>query len=367
MPFIHKLADGFLKCKLCGYSQDGLFAVKRHIFSTHLKYKPYKCKYCDFAAVEPNKTERHLVNCHPEMEPRIVRLRFKGTLPEVPEEIPKTIYTENDESVALTVTEPSDVKPVFAEDWKPGDPFPGYGGEEPTSHSTPTTSFPNLTQADDITAEAMKAYEDMTTLSPSEENTHNIRIIPSHGDAATTNKKIFQCVYCRYSSKWGMKDVKMHIFSTHQKKYPFTCKYCSYGSRHQHLVKSHTTKSHPKKIRMIRYMMAESERFFVSKVISNVIYVAINTADLPVQGPNSTISLPDFTNKSFGDPTQMTPPPPPLKRAPIHPTLTKNESSDEEMEVDIEKGGTIIFIQIRVFKLNRTILMTISLNCCSRG
>ena len=405
MPYIYKLPDGFLKCKICGYSQDGLSAVKRHIFSIHLKYKPYKCKYCEYAAVEPNKTEKHLMNMHPELEPRIVRLRFKGTLPEMPQSLPKTIYTYPAPATEaalppMSVQEPADVKPVFAEDWKPGDPFPGHSSDdfESVDHSTPTTSFPNLTEAsDDVAAEAMKIYDKLVTSQKAlPVKTH--RILPSP-KAQGEQKRIFQCVYCGYSSKWGMKDVKMHIFSTHQKKYPFMCKYCSYGSRHQHLVKTHTSKSHPKKFGHIRHMMAEYERSFVNKVIGHVTYVATSADDLPIEWSNSTIKIRDFSHKSIrsldtnskgirspesGSKTMRAPesatrtvqsptktrPPPPLVRAPMAPQKMDSnqdgmeENDDDDDDDDMEDGNDDLGMEVKGMRqtINNMWLQNIKIN-----
>ena len=80
MPYIQNAPDKLKQqCKLCYHIEDGFHALKRHIFAVHLNYKPYKCKYCPFNAVEPNTTEMHLLKEHPDQPPRIVRLRYKGT------------------------------------------------------------------------------------------------------------------------------------------------------------------------------------------------------------------------------------------------------------------------------------------------
>ena len=78
MPYIDVTSDDRHQCRLCPHREDGLPALKRHIFAVHLNYKPYKCKYCTFTAVEPNTTELHLLKIHPNQPPRIVRLRYKG-------------------------------------------------------------------------------------------------------------------------------------------------------------------------------------------------------------------------------------------------------------------------------------------------
>ena len=162
LPFIHR-RNTTCVCRLCGYTHKVLNNIKSHIFAVHLQYKPYKCKYCDFSAVEPNKTERHLMAVHPKSDPRIVRLRFKGNLPEIPKTIPEYVEmydpstgdSDADDSsivVALpnAVDNEEDNKPVFGDSWKPGDPFPNHHSpeEEPLgdqiTDESETAIFPNL-------------------------------------------------------------------------------------------------------------------------------------------------------------------------------------------------------------------------------
>ena len=82
MPYTETTTCNKQRCRLCPHEEDGFQALKRHIFAKHLNYKPYKCKYCAFTAVEPNTTEMHLLKEHADDPPRIVRLRYKGVVQE---------------------------------------------------------------------------------------------------------------------------------------------------------------------------------------------------------------------------------------------------------------------------------------------
>ena len=249
-------------CRLCGETDSDNASLKRHIFTVHLNYQPYKCKYCSFAAVTPRSTELHLLQSHPQEPPRIIRLRYKGTLPDIPATIPghDNVPSEIPENTPIIVPllsedDMEDKKPVFAEDWKPGDPFPGTVPDIPIEEIRPSVTvkskFPTPTHAELIQ------------------------------ESVNVGKKLFRCSYCGYTSKWGIKDVKTHIFTTHEKKYPYMCIHCTYGSRHDINVKKHMIRSHPHKPKNVRYLFLEYENTFVNVLFDRIHHVALYKCDLP--------------------------------------------------------------------------------------
>ena len=144
----------------------------------------------------------------------------------------------------------------------------------------------------------------------------------------------YLCVYCGYGSRWGVKDIKCHIFTTHMKKYPYLCRYCNYGSRHQHIVKKHMSQVHPKKNKVVRFPMMGYEGAFVTKLINNVLHIAVEDEDLTgdridrfghCQGPRSK----NYKKLSTGPPR-----PPPLKPAPNLPKLQAAPTKFPETDVD---------------------------------
>ena len=84
-PYVKRIGDDHF-CKLCPYKQRFFATVKRHVCSVHLKYYPFKCKYCTFTSIERNKTILHIKGEHPQESIKIIRLRFQGILPDIPGE-----------------------------------------------------------------------------------------------------------------------------------------------------------------------------------------------------------------------------------------------------------------------------------------
>ncbi|ELU11547.1 hypothetical protein CAPTEDRAFT_34881, partial [Capitella teleta] len=60
-PFMVKNGtNGGSKCKICGYHQEGASPLKRHIMAVHLKFYPFKCKYCELGI----DAKRHVFSQH---------------------------------------------------------------------------------------------------------------------------------------------------------------------------------------------------------------------------------------------------------------------------------------------------------------
>ncbi len=72
-------------CKICSHEQDNASALKRHLLSVHLVFYPYKCKYCFFAAVELQKTIKHVERSHPGQPLLVKKRKFTGEWPVLPE------------------------------------------------------------------------------------------------------------------------------------------------------------------------------------------------------------------------------------------------------------------------------------------
>ena len=71
----------------------------------------------------------------------------------------------------------------------------------------------------------------------------------------------------------------------------------------------------------------EYERSFFTRNIKNVVHVAVNEIDLPLEGQDTDLFRPTLPPSHEGSPS-----PPPLTRAPI--TVVSTLEDDDEMETD---------------------------------
>ena len=79
-----KLGKNQLRCNYCSYKQEGASAMRRHVLAVHLDFYPYKCKHCEFVAVEKNKVVKHITLRHAGQPVRIIIRKWKHKLPPFP-------------------------------------------------------------------------------------------------------------------------------------------------------------------------------------------------------------------------------------------------------------------------------------------
>ena len=283
------------KCKLCDHDQDAIPPLKRHILSVHLVFYPYKCKYCFFAAVELNKTIKHVERSHPGQPLLVKKRKFTGEWPKLSDgSIPfETANSTGPPAPKLTkeplqvqiMSVPSDAAPSPKMPTLSRAPrMPRPSPEKPkvlvsllTQTKVPAvpTAQPQQSGAAQmvIKAEPVDPYWDgqtpenwtwhtpqgiaprtqsrETTPQKTLENVDDAssQTTTSSGaddpDKSEKRKLLYNCLYCGYQSKWAVKDVKIHLCAVHMRKYPYKCKHCPYTNRMKNNIFKHIKQEHP--------------------------------------------------------------------------------------------------------------------------
>ena len=281
--------SSLFKCRLCGHDQDAVPALKRHILSVHLVFYPYKCKYCFFAAVELNKTIKHVERSHPGQPLLVKKRKFTGEWPKLSD---GTIPFDNSGPPAPKLTkEPLQVQITSVPtDAAPSPKMPILSRAPVMKPPVSTQEKPKmlvslLTQAKVpaipihpapdmvIKAEPVDTYWDAQNTSgnwswhspqgivprgSSREATPLRTGVADETSSQTTTssgaeeteksekkKLLYNCLYCGYQSKWAVKDVKIHLCAVHMRKYPYKCKHCPYTNRMKNNIFKHIKQEHP--------------------------------------------------------------------------------------------------------------------------
>ncbi len=279
-----------LFCKLCGHTQDSMSPMKRHILSVHLVFYPYKCKYCFFAAVELDKTIKHVERSHPGQHLLVKKRKFTGEWPKLTDgtipfekpgasdpSAPKLPRDSGSASSPLSSQMPAITRALNSQ--------PGLAA----THDKPRMLVSLLTQAKipvaniartaptpekklediEVKTEPADPYWDAQasgnwvwhspSKTPSRDNTpqrvpqsdtpDSTAMNQSQGEDADKSgekkKLLYNCLYCGYQSKWAVKDVKIHLCAVHMRKYPYKCKHCPYTNRMKNNVFKHIRQDHP--------------------------------------------------------------------------------------------------------------------------
>lgn len=328
--FIVKGQGNVQGCLLCGYKQEGASSLKRHLFAVHLQYHPYKCKYCDLTAVERNKVIKHLEKSHPDQEMRIVRLKFKGPLPEVPDHMANGSFSMTDDGdsqnefetlddegscgLGLKITSVSSRGNVSSQ-WNNFDSSDMFSkGNITSAHITmspdgqPIVTVKDEPNFDDNSYGMMPANvsirddeddEETTPLQlgrgivvktemskglviPRPSNITPKKMPPLKSKSPAGGEIVHKmCMYCNYTTRWNIGDVKTHILVTHLKRYPYGCKFCSYTGRDKKKLKNHCKSQHPTASNGtgFRYLYNEYSNILVVKKIGKDMYIGVKGLD----------------------------------------------------------------------------------------
>ncbi len=327
--YIVKGSGNIQTCLICAYRQEGASSLKRHLFAVHLNYHPYKCKYCNFDAVERNKVIKHLEKSHNGLKMKIVRSKFRGTLPEVgdlPPLVGGHTMVGEEEGTGLMISNVATVEPEsertgrtetasdsgyhdasHAESLQSGSDF-GMQSEESRDTWTPVqpvTIKPEPDYEDDIYGQMPsdmymtdndpmydsgfvkpepqdRATVSLGTITPaapyiaaSPSPTSKKKKAPTK-EGTGINKK---CKYCTYSTVWNLGDVKTHVIVTHLKKLPYGCKFCSHQSRDKRRLKEHCEKHGKRDIPGFRYMYNDYADILEIRRGANEVHVGIKSCD----------------------------------------------------------------------------------------
>ena len=286
--------SSLFKCRLCGHDQDAIPPLKRHILSVHLVFYPYKCKYCFFAAVELNKTIKHVERSHPGQPLLVKKRKFTGEWPKLSDGSIPFDNAPGPPAPKLT-KEPLQVQITSApSDAAPSPKMPTLSRAPVMQPPPPTQEKPKMlvslltqnkvpaipiqtaqTNVADmvIKTEPVDAYWDAqpaagnwswhspqgvvppgssreaTPLKTAGVEDTSSQTTTSSGaeepDKCEKKKLLYNCLYCGYQSKWAVKDVKIHLCAVHMRKYPYKCKHCPYTNRMKNNIFKHIKQEHP--------------------------------------------------------------------------------------------------------------------------
>ena len=284
--YVNPGINGMHTCKLCGYQQDGTSAIKRHVLTVHLRHYPYRCQYCAYCAVDPNKILRHLKKLHPNKETKIVRRRYTGDLPDIPGEATFVLHDPGQSSDGVDLESATSKEgastsylsqllgEASGESSRQATPLPtsttgqadgragviAFGGVRVKQEPGTPTELPQDSQNDfSDTSASCFAMPDRNVSTPDGTSGVTVKTEPGTGSGPKETKgkrksatqkphvKLYKCELCQYTSKWNVADVKLHILSVHLRIHPYSCRLCRFGCPRRTKLIEHCTIYHPDK------------------------------------------------------------------------------------------------------------------------
>ena len=195
-------------CTLCTHQNVSRSALKRHISTVHLGFKPIACKYCNFSAMETRYVRVHIKKKHPGLAFGFVRRKYSERYCDV-------AHSSGVGHGSTAVGRRNTLQGALSERAAPG-------------------------------ASAMKSTVPSTTsMLPRTNVKQNSNII----------RNIYTCKNCEFSRRRRCV-VREHVACVHLGMKHFGCPYCAMEHSLSNSIRHHITMSHPrKKVHFIKPMM----------------------------------------------------------------------------------------------------------------
>ena len=218
-------------CSLCGYQQSSVRRLKRHICATHLGFKPFACKYCDFSSIEPGYLKIHIKKRHPGLAFDFVQRKYPERDCTVGSAVPNSDVGHG--STAVVSTSHGALSSKRGEAIAMG---------ETHCHGESVLINTSIAQTDAFTEVKKRCAIEQTL---------NMKPEPPLSDPPSLNvsqhMKFYKCIYCDFCSEDRLCDVRDHIFVSHLRRNRFSCVHCAFGSMTKGDVAAHCLAHHPGK------------------------------------------------------------------------------------------------------------------------
>ena len=245
--YVIKKSNNRHECNICGYSQEGVAPLKRHLMAIHFKFHPYTCKYCDYTHIELNRMKRHSDKHHPGNSYHVLKRKITDAFMEAVSitsemlggirkqkssplgmNLPtRTLRREQVDDVVRVKSEPHDLS---------------YGDMESHSREQSPANILSISSVRSLSRSQVPETAPPMLLAALQKK--KAAPAPLHVEKKK-KKPPARCMYCGYTSQWNIKDVKLHIYRVHQRKLPFMCGFCRFGNVIREKVKNHVKTFHP--------------------------------------------------------------------------------------------------------------------------
>ena len=261
-------------CRLCGYRQVGMSALKRHILAIHLGFTPFACKYCDFSTMEIRKVREHIKKIHPGLAIKVIRRKYMSDTGREravgsPMHGVKVSHTSTD--VGGTNITQSPLPSIRYRPRPAGIPASEACAFDNISTFTDmliTQSAENRTStpAPLLLSTALNVKPEPLAIDPSLD-------VPQH------HLTFYKCIYCDFCSEEHLHDIRDHIFVAHLRRNHFMCAHCHFGSMTRDDVIAHCSTDHPDKIQKVNEDKTHSRNISILETHGDVLLVGMMSND----------------------------------------------------------------------------------------